>query len=168
MSDALTSIKRSLQGMSNKDMTLPISCEVVSVEGLTCTVKIAGGMEIPDVRLRASTTAGSSELLVTPKVKSKALIWSVSGTLDDTVLLKCDQIETISYKENGFEFTIDSTTKKIDIKNDQTSLKQLMQSVHDLIQNIKVTTPSGPSTGVLPDTTAALLQFSTKFKSLLK
>jgi hypothetical protein len=163
----LTEIKRRLRELTGDVSTLPVSCEVVSVEGISCTVEVAGGLQIPDVRLRATLANGTDEMLIIPKKGSKALVWSVTGDLTDLVLVKIDQIESIAYKQDGLEIFIDSVAKKVTVKNDSISLKSLMQEVHDLIQNLKVTTPSGPSTGVLPDTTTALVQFKTNFQQLL-
>ncbi len=167
MSGKLSDIKNSLREMMGVGFTAPISCEVVSVEDNSCTIKIAGGMELPDVRLMATINNDTDVLLITPKVGTKALVWSVTGDLNDLVLLKCDQIDNVRYKQGDLEFELDSQSKKVTIKNNTTSLGQLMQDLHDIITNLKVTTPAGPSTGVLPDTTASLLQFKTDFKQLL-
>lgn len=160
-------IKRKLQEMMGGAINQPIQCEVKSVGGLACTVVLDDGMELSDVRLRATLKEDDNQLLITPKKGSKALVWSVDGTLNDLVLIKCDEIEKIEYKQEDLEVVIDSTDKKVTIKNNQASLKSLMQEIHDLITNLKVTTPAGPSTGVLPDTTASLVQFKTHFEGLL-
>lgn len=167
MSETLAQIKAKLREIVGGSVTIPLSCEVVSIQGTSCTVKIAGGLELPDVRLRATISNSTDELLITPKEGSKALVWSVTGTLEDLVLLKCDQIAKITYKQGDLEFGLDSATQKVTIKNNTTSLGDLMNELHDIITNLKVTTPSGPSTGVLPDTTASLLQFKTNFQQLL-
>ena len=101
-------IKSVLKGMIGTSYTQPITCEVVSIQGNSCTVKLESGLELTDVRLRATLAQGSDELLITPKQGSTALVWSVTGELDDLVLLKCDQIEKIGYKQDGLEFEINS------------------------------------------------------------
>jgi hypothetical protein len=167
MSGQLGEIKKKIRELNGNQMTLPISCEIVKVDGISCTVKIAGGLEVPDVRLRASLVASDNSLVLTPKVGSKAMIWSVTGTLDDTILLKSDEYETLSYKQNGLEVLIDSKTKKVTIKNERVSLKSLMEELHDVISNLKVITPNGPSTALDPSSIASLLQFKTHISQLL-
>src|SRR5690554_6062142 len=143
-------IRKKLQEITRGDLTTPIQCEVVSVEGISCTVIIAGGLELSDVRLRATLAMGDNQLLITPKVGTKALVLSVDGTLNDLTLIKCDEVEKIEYIQDDLEVAIDSDSKKVTIKNNQVSLKSLFEEIHDLIMNLKVTTPAGPSTGVLP------------------
>jgi hypothetical protein len=167
MSDKAVQIKEILGKMSEKGHTLPITCEIVSVQGDSCTVKIEGGLELSDVRLRASIGSQSDELLITPKAGSKALVWSVTGTLDDLVLVKVDQIEKITYKQDGLELEIDSMSKKVSVKNNQVSMLDLFDSIFDIITNIKVNTPSGPSVGILPDTVQALAQFKQDYNNIL-
>ena len=103
MSGQLSEIKKRIRELNGNSLTLPISCEVVKVDGISCTVKIAGGLEVPDVRLRASLVASDDSLVLTPKVGSKAMIWSVTGTLDDTILLKAAEYESIAYAQTGLE-----------------------------------------------------------------
>lgn len=164
---AVKDIKRLLGSMNPKDLTKPISCVVKSVQGNTCTVIIAGDLEVSDVRLRATATSSGDELLVIPLEGSKALMLSITGTLDDLVLIKIDKVASIAYKQGELEIGIDSSTKKVMVKNAQTSLKDLMTQMHDIISNLVVLTPNGPSAGLHPNSVASLQQFSTAFNSLL-
>ena len=127
----------------------------------------AGNLELPDVRLRATLNDGDDQLLITPKKGSKALLISMDGTLNDLALFKIDQVDKIEYKQDDFEFTLDSQSKKVTLKNNNVSLKSLMKELHDIISNLKVNTPAGPSVGILPDSQTALQQFNTHFNNLL-
>lgn len=160
-------IKESLNAMNGSVITNPISCEIVSVQGDSCTVKINGGLEIPDVRLRATLNTESDHLLITPKKGSKALVISVSGELDDLALFKIDKIEKIEYVQGNFKVSVDSTAGKVTVKSGNVSLKSLMSEIHDIITNLKVNTPSGPSVGILPDTVTSLNLFNTHINNLL-
>lgn len=140
---------------------------VKSVEGTSCTLTI-DSLDLPDVRLRATLNDSNDELLITPKVGSYALAMTVTGNLDDLMIIKCDQIEKIEFKQSGLQVVIDSTDGKVSVKNNSVSLLDLYDAVFDIITNLKVTTPSGPSTGLLPDTVTSLTQFKTKYKQLLK
>jgi CxxC motif-containing protein len=83
-------------------------------------------------------------------------------------VLRTDEIEKVVYKQNGLEVIIDSTDKKVSLKNESTSLKDILQALADLLKQFKVQTPSGISTVVAPDSLNAILQFENSFKQLLK
>lgn len=157
-------IKSIVGDMSN----LPVFGTVKSVDDETCAVELASGLEIPDVRLRATVDGSSDFLKLIPKRGSKVIMLSMTGQLDDLTLLKADEVEQLSYTQNGLEILIDSTDKKISIKNDTTSLHDLFDDLTSLITNLKVNTPAGPSTGLLPDTMTELQVFETNFKALIK
>lgn len=67
---------------------------VRSVEGILCTVEV-GGLEIPDVRLRASESNRGEQMLLTPKVGSAVLLGSPTGDLSTLVVLSVDEVERI-------------------------------------------------------------------------
>lgn len=169
----LTEIRRKLKELMGDRLSLPINCKVVSVEGNSCTVELNGGFQLADVRLMATVNDDNNQFLITPKIGSKALVFSVSGTLDDLVLLKCDQVAKMSYVQDGLEVVIDSSTGKVSVKNDLVSLKDLFVMVHDLIMNLKVMgvgVPPGSlftSNAIDPGTIASLTNLQMKFQSLL-
>lgn len=169
----IAEIKRRLQELMGDQLYLPISCKVVSVEGSSCTVELNDGFLLADVRLMATVNDENNHFLITPKVGTKALVWSVSGTLDDLVLLKCDQVAKISYVQNGLELSIDSESGKVSVKNSMVSLKDLLEMMQDLIMNLKVigtgVPPGSPFTSseLDPVTVTNLLAFKMKCQSLL-
>lgn len=67
---------------------------VRAVEGLTCTVEV-DGLEIPDVRLRATTSDEDEELLITPAIGSGVVVGSLTGDIADLVVLSIDRAESI-------------------------------------------------------------------------
>lgn len=67
---------------------------VQSVEGLSCTVLI-DGLAVPDVRLRATMTQEGEELLIRPALGSGAIVGSLTGELDQLVLLMVDKAEEL-------------------------------------------------------------------------
>ena len=58
--------------------------EVVTVEDLTCTVKI-GDAEIEGVRLRASLTGRDRQILTVPKVGSSVTLGCLTADLNNLV-----------------------------------------------------------------------------------
>jgi hypothetical protein len=168
-------IKRLLKQLVGGDFSLPILGEVVSVEGDSCTVKVSnigGSIDIPDVRLKASIDGSENCLLLTPKKGTLVRMISLTGGLEDLAIIHIDEIESISYKQNGLEVLIDSTDKKVMIKNNQVSLVDVFSDLKTLLSTFKVIVPTpggpAPSLSVDPSSITKLTQFETKFKSLLK
>lgn len=67
---------------------------VKSVEGTTCTVT-CGNIDIPDVRLMASLQAEGGLLLI-PETGSAVTVGSLSGSLDQLVVIAFSRIKSIS------------------------------------------------------------------------
>lgn len=158
-------VKTLLKDILGTSITAPLTCTIQGVEDDTCTI-LLDDLELDDVRLKA-TIGQTGGLLLTPKVGSKALVISLTGTLDDLVLLRADSYSKIEFKENNLELVLDTATQKVKLKNQQVSLKDLFTSLHSIITNLKVNTAVGPSVGLLPDTITALTQLNTKINTLL-
>ena len=141
--------------------------EVTAVTNTDCTVKL-GEMELTKVRLFAQSSDAGNVLFL-PKVGSKVTIADFSrGQLRDLQVISCDKITSFTFVEGGLTIEFDSEAKKVDIKNETVSLKGLFQSLADIIKQITVATPTGPSGTPLPPTIQAVTQFETSFNSLLK
>lgn len=67
---------------------------VKSVEGTTCTVT-CGNIDIPDVRLMASRQADGGLLLI-PETGSAVTVGSLSGGLDQLVVIAFSRIKSVS------------------------------------------------------------------------
>lgn len=84
-----------LKGVNPQVMSPIIQGKMGNVDGNTCTV-IVDDIEISDVRLRASTTDNENEMLIVPKLGTTVIVGSLTGDLDELVILSCDEIEMIS------------------------------------------------------------------------
>lgn len=73
---------------------------VKSVDGDRCSVDFAG-LVISDIRLRASLADVNKKMLVVPKVGSAVIVGSLSGDLDNLVVLQVDEVESVTV--NGGE-----------------------------------------------------------------
>lgn len=141
--------------------------EVTEVSDTDCTVKI-GDLLLTKVRYY-SQGSEAGNMLMRPVVGSKATIADFSsGKMRDLQIITCDKVDLVKFEENGLTIEIDSASKKIDIKNDQVGLKDLLQSVADIIKQLTVSTPAGPSGTPLPPTLQQITTFETDFKKLLK
>lgn len=140
---------------------------VVSVEGESCTVDM-DGLQIDEVRLKATINGEANKVIAEPKAGSMVLIGSLTGDLKDLAVIKIDEVEKLIYEQDGLKVVVDSTDGKVNIENDEVSVHDLFQSLVDLLKEFKVYTPAGPSGTALPDTVMAITQFEIDFKKILK
>ncbi|QDP85191.1 hypothetical protein FNJ88_06290 [Chryseobacterium sp. SNU WT5] len=164
--DKTVKLKENLRLLVGANPNLPIDGIVTKISGDTCSVKL-GDFEISDIRLKA-TADGTDNLLIIPKIGTRVLMLSTDGTIGNLTVIKCDVAEKIFYNENGLLVEIDSTTGKVKLQNNETSIKTLFQQLVDLLKTLKVFTPVGPSGIPLPDSIVKIENFETDFKTLLK
>ncbi|SEG39515.1 hypothetical protein SAMN05421847_2191 [Halpernia humi] len=167
MKDKIAQLKENIRGIVAANPNLPIDGIVTKIEGDTCSVKLADGFEISDIRLKA-TADGENNFLIIPKINSRVLMLSADGTIGNLTMIKCDVAEKIIFNENGLNVEIDSTEGKIKVENDETSFTDLFQQLVDLLKTLKVFTPVGPSGIPLPDSILKIEKFETDFKTILK
>ncbi len=181
--EKIKQIREAIREIVGDQSNLPISAKVKSVEGLTCTVVLESGLEIPEVRLKPTSDGDNFSVLI-PKLESTVTLLSTTGDIDDLLVIMINEVEKIHYKQGSIECLIDSdnneiTVKngevniscdqnKIAVKNNNISLIDLFQMLNDTIKNLTVSTGTGPSGTPLPPTISQLQQFETKFKQLLK
>lgn len=163
----LSELKKLMREVVGANPNLPITATVKSVDGDSCTVTLKGGLVLTDVKLKA-TISGDNYLRLIPKVGSTVLLLSLSGDLSNLTVIKFDETERFEYRQDGLDIIIDSGEGKIQVKNDQVSLKEILTDLSDFLKLFKVNTPSGPSTNVMPDTVLKIEEFEYKFKQLLK
>ncbi|WP_435138922.1 hypothetical protein [Formosa sp. A9] len=164
----VTEIKRLLREIVGANPNLPIPAKVLNVAGDVCTVELKGGLQLSDVKLKATSNENESFVLVTPKVNTMVLLLSLSGKLDNLTIIKVDEVEKIELVQGDLKVLVDSSDNKIGIENGSCSINELFQDLTDLLKQFKVVTPSGPSTALTPETLLAVEQFEIKFKTLLK
>lgn len=103
---------------------------VRSIEGNSCTVDIEG-LDIPDIRLRASLTEEGEELLITPKVGTAVLVGSLSGDINNLAVLSVDVADTIVFhggKRGGLVLSPELVARLNAIEEELNSLKQAVKS----------------------------------------
>lgn len=113
----MTQEQRLLNNLKNAVGPAPIAVYqgiVVSVEGITCTVRF-GDMDVAGVRLRASEASEDAQLLIVPKKDSAVIVGSLSGDLTQLAVLSVDAIERIEINGGklGGLINIEALTDKI-------------------------------------------------------
>ncbi len=162
------SIRQSILALSRTGNELYAKiCEVISVDTEAKTVDVKpldDTAEIYDVQLQADT---SGEGLVSFPIEGSMVLVVFTGK-HTAVVCNFSEVGTFRYSQNGLYFELDSQEKKVAMGNDTTSLLKLFSDLKTIIENLKVNTPAGPSTGLLPDSMQALQQFKTDFETLFK
>ena len=166
--DTAAEIKKALVEALGVTPNLPITATVVSIEVDTCTVKLLSELVLSDVRLTATSDEAEDYFRVIPKEDSEVILMSQTGTLSGLFVVKVNEVKSINYKQGELEFSLDSSDKKMLLKNDSTSLYEIMSELVALLKGLKVFTPAGVSGIPIPDTIAKITQVETKFKSILK
>jgi hypothetical protein len=104
--DRYRELYENLKGVGGKKDIAIWQGIVRSVEGATCTVEV-GSILVPDVKIRASMAGEDNAVLIIPAVNTAVVMGSLSGDLNDLVVLRCDRLEKIilhgSVEMNGKE-----------------------------------------------------------------
>ena len=100
---------------------------VTRVGDLDCEVEI-DGLVIPDVRLRASMTADETQLIIRPAVGAAVIVGSLTGDLDQLVVLSVDRAEEVIInggKLGGLIKVEELTSRFNALERDVNQLKQV-------------------------------------------
>lgn len=161
-------IKKAFRDIVGVSPNMPITGIVKTVESESCSVELKSGLVISDVKLKATINGETNYLKLVPKLGSSVVLIGLTEGLGNMAIIKVDEVEKLEYQQDGLELLVDSTDKKVSIKNDSCSLVEAITDLTTLLKQLKVFTSVGPSGTPLPDTITALEQFETKIKSLLK
>jgi hypothetical protein len=164
--DTPAEIKKALMDVLGITPNLPLTATVVSVEGSTCTIKLLDELELSDVRLTATIGESQDGLIIKPKVGSEVIVMSQTGTLSSLMVVKVNEIDSLTYKNADFEFIVDGITKKVTIKNSQANVGSLINSLIDTISSAVLITPAGPGS-IAPSTITALNNVKLMFNLIL-
>lgn len=127
--DSYRQLAQHLSGLKTRKASL-YQGFVKSVEGKTCTVQI-DGLDVPDVRLRASTTDEDSELILVPAVGSAVIVGALSDDFGQLALLSMDKVDTITIhggKQGGLVLAPSLVKKLNALEEDLNNLKQAIKS----------------------------------------
>ena len=160
-------LKKNIRDIVGFDPNYPVDAVVKSIENDTCTVELADGFEISDIRLKA-TADNNDSLLVVPEVGSRVLMLSMDGSIDNMTIIKADKAEKLIFNNGSLNIEIESKSKKILVKNDQVNLYNILSDLATLLKGLKVYTAVGPSGTPLPDSMTQIMKFESDFKKILK
>ncbi|MBU2526157.1 MAG: hypothetical protein KKC03_06120 [Bacteroidetes bacterium] len=166
--DKIAKIRSQLIGSQEPPKRYAHTGIVTAVEGKHCKVKLPGGLEVSNVKLAATIDEDENELLLVPKVGTAVVMISLTGTENNLTVIKADEVEYVSYQQDGLELLIDSRDGKLKVSNEQESLKDIFDKLIALLRAFKVHTPAGPSGTALADVVIEIDDLEAKFNRLLK
>ena len=166
--DKSSEVKRLIKQIVGDNPNYPIPATVTAIDNQSCSVKLANGFTVSDVKLKATITDDEDYFLVTPEVGSDVLILSGDGTLRNLTVIHVDKVAKFEFSQNGLKVLFDSNDKKVNIQNNDASLKEVFSDLAEILKQLKHYTPAGPSGTPLPDSIQRINAFETKFNKLLK
>lgn len=163
-------LKKVLKEIVGANPNYPIPGTVTAIDGQTCSVRVSGGLVVPDVRLKSVISESQDYYMLIPAIGSDVLMLSGDGTLRNLTVIKVDQIQSFVFSQSGLTVEFDSADKKVKIENQSVNLKDLFQNLSDIIRVLKVQviTEGAPSGTPTTETISALNSFETSYKRLLK
>ena len=131
------------------------------------------GTPIPEVRKRAAVD-GKKGILITPVKGSSVIVSKLSGLDSNSyVIILFSEVESVRVTMNNHilildkdGLSVDLSSGKIELKNNQESLKSLINDLVSEIMKITVTTGTGPSG--TPINITQLQQISQRIPKLFK
>jgi len=149
-----------LERLMNQDGRV-LHGEVTAVdEGeYTCTVKLANGLELKEVQLKALKES-SDAVVIIPKTGSDVTLLQLGR---DHLVISVDEVEKVKGTIETTEFVIDADGYQI--KRGGEDLKKILEDLIDTINQLTVPTSAGPS-GV-PINAAAFTAIKNRIPNLL-
>lgn len=164
-SDNINQFYESLRGMTAGRKKVQTAWAVVKSVDWEAKRMVATG--VLDNLDYVGVLLGVGNKFTKPTVGSKCLIGMIENKDASMFLIDAEEVDLFEYNQGGLMIEVDSVTNKVSIKNAQVSMLDLFQDLKDLIMSLKVATPSGPSTNLLPDSILELEAFELSFKQLL-
>ncbi len=137
---------------------------VNKVEGIVCEVERKDMPKLTDVRLHAIAQDLENYIQITPAEGSKVICLEIEGAPEETCIVKYSEIEAFKVVIDGCE--ISTTDGKMVLKNSETSIKSILNSLFFELQNAIIQTPSGPG-NFSPANVQAFQEMNTDTNNLL-
>lgn len=160
-----TDVRRLIQQIVGDMRNLPIQGEVTAVNGETCNVRIASGLELKEVRLKATITNSKQKVLSTPTIGSSVLMLSVGSNLDNLVVIAIDAVDKVEIVNDAVTVVVDD---KVSVEVGGVKLADTLANLCETIKTLTVSTGVGPSGTPLPPTQQKVQQLEKDFKTMFK
>lgn len=161
----ITELRRLIRAIVGDMWNLPLLGEVTAVEGEMCSVKLTSGLEVSDVRLKATVTGVDKKVLMTPSIGSDVMMMSSTGTLDNLFVISMDAVDKVEIISSDVNITVDD---KVSVEVSGVNLGETLADLCDAIKTLTVSTGVGPSGTPLPPTQQKVQKLEEDFKTLFK
>ena len=138
--------------------------EVSSIDDLTCTVKRQSLPDLLDVRLQAVDVAQDNYFLIEPAIGSKVVCLRFDDEDSEACIVKTSNVKKIKMIVDGAVIELESG--KIKLKNDETSIKSILNSLFTELQSAVIQTPAGPG-NFAPDHVTKFQELNNKVNQIL-
>jgi len=156
-------LSRTLAEMSKKHVKVQTAW--VTVKSVDWGKKTMVAVGIDDELEYYDVLLGIGAVYIKPKSDTSCLIGMIENQDAATFLIEAEEVEEAEIKFGQCELKMDASGFLI--KRGGVSMTDLFQQLVDLLKQFGLTTPAGPTTGLLPPTMASVNQLETSFKQLL-
>ena len=154
----LSALRQNILGDEAERLPALITGVVQSVGDTTCQVKLINDLVVTDVRYRATEEADKGWAVV-PVVGTNCLISTIGGDLNRPYLVAMDQVSCFDLMmEDG----------KLRLANSEASIRGILEEIIQLIEQLTVSTGTGPSGTPLPPTLQGASDLKNTIQQLFK
>jgi hypothetical protein len=151
-----------------------IQGKVMKVNETTVDIEDVNKIKYEGVLLQTTTETSGNFCILFPK--KDTLVWCAALGKNNTPLsvIAINEVEKVHFKFDGLEFELNGSTGKIEIKNNQISLKDIFEDLASTLTSFKLMVPvvgsptPVPSVSLEPSTALNIESFKLNFKKLLK
>ncbi len=177
---SISTIKKHIQDIVGDMNNLPIVGVVTSIKDEVCNVKISSGLELQGVRLKATVTKDKKRILMTPKVGTRVVMLTSTGSLNSLFVVQMDEVEKIEVITEELQIVIDNkievkkkelqlvVDEKLELKVGEVSLVDVFKELCSTIKELTVSTGMGPSGTPLPSTQVKVKKLEKDFDTIFK
>ncbi|QSS96584.1 hypothetical protein [Psychroflexus sp. ALD_RP9] len=133
--------KEALKALERRKIVTSLGT-VTKVSGTTCEVDRKELPKLTDVRLHSVAKDLENYILITPAEGSQVVCLEIEGAPEETCIVKYGEIESFKVIIDGCEISTEGG--KMNLKNTETSLKSILNSLFQVLQSAVIQTPSGP------------------------
>lgn len=133
--------KEALKALERRKIVTSVGT-VTKVTGTSCEVSRQELPKLTDVRLHSIAKDLENYIQITPAEGSKVICLEIEGAPEETCIVKYGEIESFKVIIEGCE--ISTVGGKMNLKNTETSLKSILNSLFQVLQSAVIQTPAGP------------------------
>jgi hypothetical protein len=166
MADGAEALRIALKKfVANRQNVAVFVAQVIAVnDDNTVDVVNESGLELYDVRFRATAVDDTAGFIVTPRIGSDVIVSASGKNSEFMQVIMMSEVQSVRAEVETTELVVDSSGVKI--QKGPNNLGDILSDLVDAITAITVTTPVGPSS--TPVNSAQFIALKTKINQLLQ